>query len=73
MLVTIFHAPPLLRSILSTRRHFVCGSTGYAYQEKQWSHFGGFFYTSVQHSEPEERRDEKEITRDYGGGISVAI
>ena len=51
----------------------MCGSTGYAYQEKQWSHLGGFFYTSVEHSEPEGRRNEKEITRDYGGGISVAI
>ena len=31
-------------------------------KKMQWSHFGGFFYTSVQHSEHEERRNEKEIT-----------
>ena len=30
-------------------------------------------YTSVQHSEPEEQLNEKEVTRDYGDGISVAI
>ena len=46
----------------------MCGSTGFAQQDKQWSHFGGFFYTSVEHSEPEGQRNEKEIIRDYGGG-----
>ena len=37
---------------------------GYAYHEKQQSHFGGFFNTSIKRLEPKKQRRKGKITED---------